>query len=248
MATLLLRLAAPMQSWGDESKFNERLTRREPTKSGVIGMIASAAGVPRDADLTKYTSMRFGVRIDHEGTGVSEYDYQIVRPAFFQEKKPLMPSMNGNYIRSENGELVVNDKDTILTRRYYLFDAVFLAGLEGDEFILREIADALQHPMWPLYLGRRSCPPAGKVLLGIRETSLENALSGEPLQVPDNMVRQKNIRMVIESKEIGTDTYLQKDEPYTFSKKRRRFGQRACREVYLPVQREIDHDPMAALN
>ena len=43
MATLLLRLAAPLQSWGSGSKFNIRSTEREPTKSGVIGMIAAAA-------------------------------------------------------------------------------------------------------------------------------------------------------------------------------------------------------------
>ena len=40
MATLLLRLAAPLQAWGSSSKFNIRTTEREPTKSGVIGMIA----------------------------------------------------------------------------------------------------------------------------------------------------------------------------------------------------------------
>ena len=42
MATLLLRLAAPLQAWGSGSKFNIRLTEREPTKSGVVGMIAAA--------------------------------------------------------------------------------------------------------------------------------------------------------------------------------------------------------------
>ena len=37
MATLLLRLAAPLQSWGSDSKFETRKTDREPTKSGVVG-------------------------------------------------------------------------------------------------------------------------------------------------------------------------------------------------------------------
>ena len=42
MAVLLLRLAAPLQSWGnDDSKFETRKTWREPSKSGVIGMIAA---------------------------------------------------------------------------------------------------------------------------------------------------------------------------------------------------------------
>lgn len=44
MATLLLRLAAPLQSWGSDSKFETRKTGREPTKSGVVGLLAAALG------------------------------------------------------------------------------------------------------------------------------------------------------------------------------------------------------------
>ena len=46
MATLLLRLAAPLQAWGADSKFETRKTAREPTKSGVIGLLAAALGEP----------------------------------------------------------------------------------------------------------------------------------------------------------------------------------------------------------
>ena len=45
MSTLLLRLAAPLQAWGTESKFESRRTQREPSKSGVIGMLAAALGL-----------------------------------------------------------------------------------------------------------------------------------------------------------------------------------------------------------
>ena len=48
MATLLLRLAAPLQSWGMDSKFETRKTNREPTKSGVVGLLAAALGIRRD--------------------------------------------------------------------------------------------------------------------------------------------------------------------------------------------------------
>ena len=48
MATLLLRLAAPLQAWGADSKFETRKTNREPTKSGVIGLLAAALGLERD--------------------------------------------------------------------------------------------------------------------------------------------------------------------------------------------------------
>ena len=45
MATLLLRLAAPLQAWGAESKFETRRTLHYPTKSGVIGMLAASLGL-----------------------------------------------------------------------------------------------------------------------------------------------------------------------------------------------------------
>ena len=48
MSTLLLRLAAPLQSWGIDSKFDIRRTGREPSKSGVIGLICAALGIKRD--------------------------------------------------------------------------------------------------------------------------------------------------------------------------------------------------------
>ena len=70
MAVLLLRLAAPMQSWGtDDSKYETRKTGREPSKSGVIGMIAAALGYRRDESeiLRVLIKLRFGVRVDREG-------------------------------------------------------------------------------------------------------------------------------------------------------------------------------------
>ena len=71
MATLLLRLAAPLQAWGSGSKFNIRSTEREPTKSGVIGMIAAAMGIQRNDDphkLDPLNALRFGVRVEREAS------------------------------------------------------------------------------------------------------------------------------------------------------------------------------------
>lgn len=69
MATLLLRLAAPLQAWGADSKFETRKTGREPTKSGVVGLLAAALGLRRDEReaLTRLTGLRFGVRVEREG-------------------------------------------------------------------------------------------------------------------------------------------------------------------------------------
>lgn len=50
--TLLIRLAAPMQAWGIDSKFDVRYTKTMPTRSGIIGMLAAALGIRRSQPLS----------------------------------------------------------------------------------------------------------------------------------------------------------------------------------------------------
>lgn len=67
MPTLLLRLTGPMQSWGTTSRFDQRDTGKEPSKSGVIGLLAAAFGIDRNewsADLQALTLLAMGVRHD----------------------------------------------------------------------------------------------------------------------------------------------------------------------------------------
>lgn len=154
MSTLLLKLAGVLQSWGVESKFETRRTLGFPTKSGVIGLLASALGYSREEPLDRLNALRFGIRVEREGELLR--DYHIARG-----KK---------------------DKDVYITERFYLSDAVFLAGFESaDTAFINELADAVRTPAYPLYLGRRSCVPAMPLLLGIRETPLLETLQNEPL-------------------------------------------------------------------
>lgn len=85
MATLLLRLAAPLQSWGSDSKFETRKTDREPTKSGVVGLLAAALGLRRDdtEGLARLNGLRFAVRADQEGSLLD-----VLRTEPMQGRKP----------------------------------------------------------------------------------------------------------------------------------------------------------------
>jgi CRISPR system Cascade subunit CasD len=130
MATLLLRLAAPLQAWGADSKFETRKTGREPTKSGVIGLLAAALGLRRDEReaLLRLTGLRFGVRVEREGQLLVDYHTAKTQ----------------------------DEKTSYVTYRHYLQDAVFLAGIESeDAALLQQLQQALLHPAFPLYLGRR---------------------------------------------------------------------------------------------
>lgn len=70
---LLLRLAAPLQSWGAVSRFSRRDTHCRPTKSAVIGLCAAALGRDRADPVDDLAACVFGVRADHPGTPVRDY-------------------------------------------------------------------------------------------------------------------------------------------------------------------------------
>ena len=73
MSVLLMRLSGPMQAWGVQSRFGVRDTTREPSKSGVVGLLAAALGRPRYAAIDDLAALRMGVRVDREGTLLRDY-------------------------------------------------------------------------------------------------------------------------------------------------------------------------------
>lgn len=233
MSTLLLRLAAPLQSWGVDAKFDRRGTERTPSKSAVIGLVAAALGRRRNESTEDLQSLCFGVRVDREGTLLRDY------------------------------HTAKSDKSAYVTQRYYLADAIFLAGLEGNEDLLAEIEHALRYPAFPPFLGRRSCPPEGKLLLGIRRSkTLLQALREEPWLVSEWAQRREDadvqLRIVTDADDISSGAYYQRDVPLSFDQSHRKFGFRRVREAtplaiynsasrYSKKEGPTQHDPMLEL-
>ena len=151
-ATLLLRLAGPMQSWGLDSRFDQRDTGREPSKSGVLGLVCAALGKPRDdqagpwPSLAQLASLRMGVRVLREGT--LRVDFQTAGGGEF-------PGRKSYGVWKASG----SPGGTVVSPRHYLADADFLVGLEGPLPLLRQIEEALCNPVWPVSLGRKSYVP-----------------------------------------------------------------------------------------
>ena len=219
MSTLLLRFAGPLQAWGADSRFDVRRTNREPTKSGVIGLIASALGLRRDAPLDELNRLRFGVRVDREG--VLLRDLHTVR----------------------------KDKNTsYMTTRYYLSDAVFLVGLySDDEALMQRLEYAARNPAHPLFLGRRSCPPEGRVCLGLRQMPLEETLKSEPSLIPPKPSKPdepQRARIVLDD---PRGTARLNDLPVSFSPYNRQYAYRAAREMWNTFPANDAHDPMLEL-
>ena len=161
--TLLLRLTGPLQSWGLQSRFSIRDTAREPTKSGVLGLICAALGRPRDVPIDDLRTLRLGVRVDREGQP---------RQDFHTAQHVLVASNTARQI--ERGK--PNLKNTEPSVRHYLADAWFTVALTGrDPSLLKRIDEALAAPTWPLFLGRKAFVPAMPVHVLARE--------GQPLGV-----------------------------------------------------------------
>jgi CRISPR system Cascade subunit CasD len=152
MTVLLLTLSAPLQSWGSSSRFVRRGTESWPTKSGLVGLLAAAQGRRRSDPVEDLAALRLGVRIDQPG----------------------------RLVRDFQTEQAADGKMLPLSYRCYLADAVFLAGVQGDRALLEGVAEALRRPAFPLYLGRRSCPPAGPLLPQLFEEDLERVLAEQP--------------------------------------------------------------------
>lgn len=163
MATLLLRCVAPLQSWGLSSRFDERDTGTEPSKSGILGLLCAALGRDRHEPIGDLCALRMGVRVDSPGLLVRDYH-------------TVLDVLNASGRK----------KDTVVTKRYYLADAAFWVGLEGDRDLLDACQAALGTPRWPLFLGRKSCPPSMPVHLpeGVVDEDLVPALRKCPVLRP----------------------------------------------------------------
>ncbi|MGC5344085.1 type I-E CRISPR-associated protein Cas5/CasD [Streptomyces sp. DT171] len=156
MSVLLLRLAGPLQAWGSAARFTRRTTENAPTKSGVLGLLAAAQGRTRRADLSDLAALEFGVRVDQPGARLR--DFQTAHHADTQKAMPL-------------------------SERFYLTDAVFVAGVRGEGRLIDALYEALLEPVFLPYLGRRSCPPSLPVTMGEpRDIGLEEALREAPWQ------------------------------------------------------------------
>lgn len=219
MATLLMRLQGPLQSWGTTSRFDERDTQLEPSKSGVLGLVCAALGRDRSEPLDDLVTLRLGVRVDREGVPMRDYQ-----------------TATGVLIATGKADL----RRTVVSPRYYLADAAFLVGLEGeDESLLARIHDALRTPVWPLALGRKSFVPGMPVWLadGLFALPLEQALAAYPRLVsPQWADRGQPLRCLLEDEQDGAIRLDQPVAPFA----ERRFGPRFVKSGVLHAPDQTD--------
>jgi CRISPR system Cascade subunit CasD len=208
--TLFLRLEGPLQAWGERARWDIRDTAPEPTKSGVVGILACALGLSADDDLrTLSQQIKIGVRCDQPGTML--VDYQTI--------------VGG--VMSGEGKL---RSGTIVSRRAYLCDASFLVAVWAAPETIDRLAQAIQEPVWPVYLGRKSCPPSCPPFDGVGDyPTLETALADWPWRRFVSELGSIQVRAVLEATpDIGV---RRRDEIQLRS--RRTYGPRYTRDMLI---------------
>jgi len=198
---LALFLDAPLQSWGYQSKFDQRTTLSYPTRSGLLGMVCAAMGIERDDQkrLDELTELRLSIY------------------AFRQEGRLIdYHTVGGGWDKKHNRQHIVPKADgsvgnTVVTHREYLQNARFGVVVEGGGKLLERIAAALRDPKWGIWLGRKSCIPATPVEQGIFNNHndalarLSELAGADPRRTVEE----------VEQFQDGTDTI--QDKPLNFS-------------------------------
>ena len=243
MSVLALRLAGPLQSWGSSSRFARRATEPAPTKSGILGLLAAAQGRRRSDEIEDLLDLELAVRTEQQGVLLRDF-----HTAHHRVKGTAMP----------------------LTDRFYWSDAVFTAHIGGPRPVLVGLAEALRDPAYPLYLGRRSCVPEGRMVLGIEEHEVRESVrhldwqAGFTGRRTTKRQKQTTVKLSVQAdqsvytataQDSASPTRELNDVPLSFDPERRLYRSRLVVETWVvvptgftePGPSNARHDPMAVL-
>lgn len=262
---LVLRLAGPLQSWGSQSQFNRRETSSQPTRSGVLGLLAAAQGRRREDSITDLLALRMGVRVDQAGSLLR--DYHTVSD--YRGEPLLSASVTGKGLQKRTSPA----KYTHVTERFYLQDAAFVVAVTGPRPLLETLAEAVMQPGFPLALGRRSCVPAQPMVVSptrgtdsapLWEGDIETVLVAVPWMASDAAKaayerRFRTVPSIDLAVTVDDDNGPERrsDVPVSFEQSKRAFITRRVRHGWVTVPTGFEgateasgpegHDPFALL-
>lgn len=176
MKYLSLWFESPLQSWGVDSKFGLRTTFTFPTKSGIAGVMLAAMGKGGEEiefleNFSHWEETAFSYSSEEngqaEGSSLST-DFHMIGNGYDMEndwQKMMVPKKRDGGTVGANGSV----GGIKLTYRQYLQDAFFgvVLKIPSSYNDIDMIVDALQNPIWPLYLGRKCCVPSYPIFQGL---------------------------------------------------------------------------------
>jgi CRISPR system Cascade subunit CasD len=134
-------------------------------------------------------------------------------------------------------------QETVLSERFYLADADFLVGLDGDPDFLKRLDAALRRPVWPLFLGRKAFVPSLPLSEGVSDGALEETLQQRPwYKRPCDRKHPAMLRYVVE-RSYG-DGEPRPDVPLSFVSRDRRFAVRYVETRFAPLPADLVREPI----
>jgi CRISPR system Cascade subunit CasD len=178
---LLIRLSSPLIAFGGETIDNFGVIRDFPALSMVTGLIANALGWDRGDDTLHnrlQERLRVGTRLEEPGSRLT--DFQTAQLGANDKAWTTWGTAE-----ERRGGAASYDSPHLRFRAYHTdLTALLTVRLEpADEApTLDSIAQALDRPQRPLFIGRKPCLPAGRLVAGwIDADSILQALQLAPL-------------------------------------------------------------------
>jgi CRISPR system Cascade subunit CasD len=181
MRVLVLRFDAPLVSFGAPAVDQNGVVQRFPSLSMLTGLLGNALGWDhRDhgALAALQERLRFAARLDRAGEPLVDYQTVFLGADWMVPEKTAWTT-HGAIARRAGA----NDLGTHQRWRHYRADSLttVVIGLFDGSPSTDELAHALRQPMRPLFIGRKPCLPASRILVRVVEAaSLIEALAAEP--------------------------------------------------------------------
>lgn len=186
---LILQLEAPLMAFGGTMIDAIGPTLEFPIKSLITGLIANALGWRR-AERERHQKLQerivMGVRLDRPGAELLDYQTALLfenEQGWTTRGIPEGREKSPSYKRGRSGRKELTHQ----RYRYYRADARVIVALRlepsQDPPTLDEVANALDHPAHPLFIGRKTCLPSTPLLTGppVEAESVLDALLKWPL-------------------------------------------------------------------
>lgn len=200
---LVFQLYGSLAAWGEPAVGEVRHTSQIPGRSAIMGLLAAALGIRREQEEqlgTLQTHYHIALRQlissnwlrDYHTTQVPgenrKYHYATRREELLLAPRELVSDgLVPDAVVSDKLPMACNELQTILSTRDYLCDAYYLLAIRATDnapYQLEELQHALLTPVFPLYLGRKSCPPGLPLAPRCVRAELAQVLGDENILYP----------------------------------------------------------------
>lgn len=201
MRVLCLCLEAPLMAFGGPQVDHHGPTERFPATSQLTGLLGNALGLTHaDADRlqTLQDRLRFAAALIRPGEDA--LDYQTVDLGLPHLREPAWTTRGRTEHRAGGSAARYG---THIRLRHYRADSAVVVALALNPASLRptlvEIRDALDSPARPLFIGRKPCLPADRIVIELLDdvSGLKRALQELPQRSPERWTRMTRGESVV---------------------------------------------------